>query len=83
MEHHTQAFSFTIPNISLPPLCVSDSLSSGKEAEKDIEEHFAKCMNALAARKAVLLGEAAHKITSQSMIHIIFLIVTLSFLSFS
>ena len=61
------------------PLHISDSLSSGKEAEKDIEEHFAKCMNALAERKAVLLREAANKVTSQSMLHIIFLILPFLF----
>ena len=56
-------------HLTSPPLCISDSLLSGKEAEKDIEEHFAKCINALAERKAVLLGEAALKVTNQSMIH--------------
>lgn len=40
---------------------------SGKEAAKEIEEQFAKCINALAARKAVLLKEVEARITKQSM----------------
>ena len=58
----THTLSFTQTSHFLP------SLLSGKEAERDIEEHFAKCMNALAERKSVLLGEAALKVTNQSMI---------------
>ena len=42
---------------------------SGKDAEKDIEEHFAKCMNALAERKAALLREVARKVANQSIMH--------------
>ena len=40
--------------------------SSGKDAEKDIEEHFAWCMNALAERKAVLLRETAQTVENKS-----------------
>ena len=46
-------------------------MHSGREAEKDIEEHFAKCINALAERKAVLLKEATQKATNISNIHTI------------
>ena len=41
---------------------------SAKEAEREIEEHFAKCFNALASRKAALLREIAEKVNNQSMI---------------
>ena len=58
-------------------------MSSGREAEKEIEEHFAKCINALAERKAVLLKEASHKVTNQSMVTLFLLSSSLStFLSF-
>lgn len=39
---------------------------SGKDAVKDIEDQFAKYLNALAARKAVLLREVEQKVTNQS-----------------
>lgn len=41
---------------------------SSKEVEKEIEEHFAKCMNALAERKASLLRGVAQKVKAQSML---------------
>ena len=44
-------------------------IHSGREAEKDIEEHFARCINALAERKAVLLKEVTQKATALSNIH--------------
>ena len=66
MLHHTYHFP--------SHLCPSHYYT-GKEAEKDIEEHFAKCINALAERKAVLLKEAAHKVTNHSMIHSSFLML--------
>ena len=40
---------------------------SSVEARKEIEEHFAKLANVLAARKAVLLNEVAQKMAFQSM----------------
>jgi hypothetical protein len=36
------------------------------ELTKEIEEHFAKCMNTLAARKEVLLREIAQKVSDRS-----------------
>ena len=44
---------------------------SGREAEKNIEEHFTKCINALVQRKALLMEEASHKVINQSMIQTI------------
>jgi hypothetical protein len=47
---------------------------SAKEATQQIEEHFARCMNALAARKEVLLREVAQNVVDQSKLsHILFL----------
>ena len=40
---------------------------STKEVEREIEEHFSKCFNALAARKEALLQEVAQKGNDQSM----------------
>jgi hypothetical protein len=40
---------------------------SVKDTEKEIEEHFARCINALAARKACLLREIAQKVANHSM----------------
>jgi hypothetical protein len=54
--------------LSLCDETMKDFEKSGKEAEKEIEEHFARCMNALAARKEVLLREVAQKVTNQRMI---------------
>jgi hypothetical protein len=53
--------------LSLCDKTIKDFEQSGKEAEKEIEDHFARCMNSLAARKAVLLKEVAHKLTNQSI----------------
>jgi hypothetical protein len=39
----------------------------GTDAEADIEEHFARCVNALAARKLVLLKDLGEKVNTQSM----------------
>jgi hypothetical protein len=39
---------------------------SAVEVTKEIEEHFAKCMNALAARKDTLLREVAQEVSNQS-----------------
>ena len=39
----------------------------GQEVEKEIEEHFDRCFNALAARKETLLRELGQKVTNQSM----------------
>jgi uncharacterized protein YlxW (UPF0749 family) len=46
---------------------IKDYEQAGQTAEKEIEEHFAKCVNALAARMTVLLRGIAQKITNQSM----------------
>jgi hypothetical protein len=54
--------------LSLCAKTIKDFEQSGKDAEKEIEEHFARCMNSLAARKAVLLGEVAQKLANQRMI---------------
>ena len=40
---------------------------SAVEAEEEIEEHFAKCMNALAARKASLVRQIPEKVALQSI----------------
>ena len=40
---------------------------SATQAEKEIEEYFAKCMNALATRKADLLREVKQNVNHQSM----------------
>jgi hypothetical protein len=58
--------------LSLCDKTIKDFEQSGKDAEQDIEEHFAMCMNSLAARKAVLLKEVSHKITNQSILYILF-----------
>jgi hypothetical protein len=42
-----------------------DIEQSGNVAEKEIEEHFARCMNSLAARKEVLMREVAQNVTNQ------------------
>ena len=47
--------------------CANNNENSATQAEKEIEEHFAKCMNALAARKADLLREVKQKVNHQSM----------------
>lgn len=39
----------------------------GKEAEKEIEEHFEKCMSALASRKALLKSECMVQVHNYSM----------------
>ena len=39
-----------------------------EEMEKEIEEHFARCMNSLAARKESLLRELNKHISDKSMI---------------
>jgi hypothetical protein len=54
--------------LSLCSKTIKDFEQSGKDAEKEIEEHFARCMNSLAARKVVLLEEVAQKIANQRMI---------------
>jgi hypothetical protein len=43
--------------LSLCDKTIKDFEQSGKDAEQEIEEHFARCMNSLAARKAVLLKD--------------------------
>jgi hypothetical protein len=53
--------------LSLCDKAIKDFEQSGKDAEKEIEEHFAKCMNSLAERKAVLLKDVAQKIVTQSI----------------
>jgi hypothetical protein len=53
--------------LSLCDKTIKDFEQSGKDAEKEIEEHFAMCMNSLAARKAVLLKEVSQKIIIQSI----------------
>jgi hypothetical protein len=40
----------------------------GEEAEKEIQEHFGKCLVALAERKAALMKEVAQKVSYQSML---------------
>ena len=40
---------------------------SGKLAENEIEEHFAKLMSSLAARKHALMNEVEEKVIKQSM----------------
>lgn len=40
---------------------------SGRDAEREIEEHFARVMNNLAARKQVLLREVEQKVANQRM----------------
>jgi hypothetical protein len=39
---------------------------SAVEATREIEEHFARCINALAARKDALLSEVAEKVNNHS-----------------
>ena len=46
----------------------------GEEMEKEIEEHFARCMNSLAARKEALLRELNKHISDKSMLSHISLI---------
>ena len=48
---------------SMSTLCESSTI----HAEKEIEDHFFKCINALAARKDSLLKEIAQHATDQSM----------------
>ena len=57
---------------------VIHTIQSGKEAEKNIEEHFGKCINALAERKAVLLKEASQQVTNQSIVQTSFILSPLS-----
>ena len=45
---------------------------SGVEAERDIEEHFGRCLTALADRKDVLLKKVKEVVQSQSMFFCIF-----------
>jgi hypothetical protein len=49
----------------------SESMKEQKEyeeqAEKDINDHFARCIEAIAARKAALLDDLVTKATSKSM----------------
>jgi hypothetical protein len=52
--------------ISLNEKIVSNEQGS-EIAEREIEEHFARCMDALAARKDVLLRELGEKRENQSM----------------
>lgn len=40
---------------------------SAREAGQEIEEHFAKCFNALAARKAELLKQVTTEMANHSM----------------
>lgn len=40
---------------------------AGEDVAKEIEEHFAKCLSLLAARKAALLSEVESKLNDQSM----------------
>jgi septal ring factor EnvC (AmiA/AmiB activator) len=54
--------------LSLCNEAIKDVEQSGKDVEKEIEEHFARCMNSLAARKEVLLREVSQNITNQRMI---------------
>lgn len=53
--------------LSLCDDAIKECDQSAVEAEKKIEEHFAQCANALAARKDTLLSELAHKAASQSI----------------
>jgi hypothetical protein len=41
------------------------------KAEQEIEEHFEKCMNALAARKATLLRTVEERVSTRSMFHML------------
>ena len=40
---------------------------TAKDSAKQIEEHFALCLNAIAARKTELLNEVTQKLDSHSM----------------
>jgi hypothetical protein len=56
---------------------------SAREATQQIEEHFARCMNTLAARKEVLLREVAQNVADQSKLsHILFVFLVLFVSSF-
>ena len=46
-------------------LCANISKQSLDTAEQDIKEHFAKCLNALAARKEELLREVKLQVNIQ------------------
>ena len=46
-------------------LCANISNQSLNTAEQDIEEHFAKCLNALAARKEELLRDVKLQVNIQ------------------
>jgi hypothetical protein len=48
---------------------INELAQSEKDAEKEIEGHFARCMSALADRKATLLQDLALKIANQSMFY--------------
>jgi thioesterase domain-containing protein len=50
----------------------------GEEAEQEIEEHFERCLIALAARKDSLLRDLAMEISNQSMLSFLFLPSALS-----
>ena len=39
-----------------------------EEVEREIEDHFAKCESALAARKVFLLNECSNHLSTQSML---------------
>lgn len=49
------------------------SEQSAVDGERIIEEHFAECFNALAARKAELLRQVVQAVNSQSMLFFFFL----------
>jgi hypothetical protein len=53
---------------------------SAGEATIEIEEHFAKCVNALAARKEVLLKQIAQRVADQSRIFSCFTLFFFCFL---
>ena len=52
-------------------LCTNISKQSLDIAEQEIEEHFAKCLNALAARKEELLREVKLQAIIQGLFHML------------
>lgn len=49
-------------------LCTAQTCeASGSDAKKEIEEHFARCINALAERKEALLREVDQRVANKSM----------------
>ena len=62
-------------------LCTNISNQSLHIAEQEIEEHFAKCLNALAARKEELL-ELLREVKLQSIIQGLFHMITIFLLTF-